>query len=208
MDLETLLETLHLARRRYRTVTTRIRHTYDGGVLDREATRRGLQPALDAQVTEAVDHLWFASPERWIVQAERGPGDGMVVGRDGERAIRNFEIDDIGSWPRGRIRYLGDVDTYRQVLWEPNLMVPLLWIEPVREAEIAGRRCVVARGLPRPSSNDYVIIERADQYELGVDVERGVVLRFRRLYDGAVGIEDEVLDIAFDVELPDALFRV
>lgn len=208
MELETLLETLHLARRRYDTVRARIRHTLDGGVLAREAARRGAAPHGDGRISEAVDHLWFASPEQWFLESERGPGQGIVVGRDGDRKISNFSTDDIASWPTGRTRYLGGEGAYRHVLWEPNVMIPLLWLEPVRDAEIAGRRSIVARGLPRPSSTDYFILEPARQYEIVVDVERGVVLRFRRLYGGAVGIEDEVLDIAFDVELPDRLFRI
>jgi hypothetical protein len=30
------------------------------------------------------------------------------------------------------------------VLWEPNIMGSLLWLEPVRELQIAERTCVVA----------------------------------------------------------------
>jgi hypothetical protein len=208
MDLESLLETLHLARRRYETLTARIRHAFDGAVLDTEAKRHGIEARWDGRISEAVDQLWFVSPDRWVLKSERGPGDGMIVGRDGDRRIRNFSTDDIASWPSDRTRYLGGEQTYRQVLWEPNLIVPLLWLEPVREDEIAGRRCVVARALPRPSSTDYIIIAGAHQYELAVDVERGIVLRLRYLYDGAVGIEDEVLEIVFDAELPDELFHV
>jgi len=208
MVLETLLATLHLARSRFRTVSARIRSTFDGHVLDRESERRGGDPHLQGETRVLVDHLWFESPERWLVEAESGPGEGMIVGRAGERGIRNYEIDDIASWPPYRTMYLGGEATYRQVLWEPNIMVPLLWLEPVRELQVARRTCVVARGMPRPTSTDYFIVEGAHQFELAVDVERGVVLRFRRLYDGAVGIEDEVLQIDFDVDLADALFDV
>ncbi len=207
-DLETLLGSLHLARARYETLSARIRTTVDGGVLDRDARRRGMEPHWGERVIESVDHLWFASPERWLLQAESGSDAGAIVGRDGDREIRNFSLDDIGSWPPERFAYYGGDKTFRQVMWEPNLLIPLLWLETVREAELAGRRCVVARALPRPSSTDYVIIEPAQQFELAADMERGVLLRLRRLYAGAVGIEDEVLEIAFDVDVPDSLFEL
>jgi hypothetical protein len=206
VDLEELLESLHLSRGRYRTLEARIRRRVDGAVLADDRQRRGMEPPVTIGWSEAVDHLWFQSPTRWLVEAESGPGAGLIVGQDGERAVRNFRIEDVTSGEIERAVYVGGPPIYREVMWEPNLLIPEMWLEPIGTEQVAGRAAVSVRGLQRPTSNDFLTVTPAESYELEVDVERGVLLRYSMLYGGRVGLSEEVLHIAFDKPLPETLF--
>jgi hypothetical protein len=124
MEVESLFELLHLARRRYRTVEARILRRIDADIVAEDRRRRGWSLPGSAGRTEAVDHLWFASPSDWLVEAESGPGAGLIVGHHGERSIRNFRIEDVGHEPIERSVYLDGPAVFREVMWEPNLLIP------------------------------------------------------------------------------------
>jgi hypothetical protein len=156
--------------------------------------------------TEAVDHLWFASPSDWLVEAESGPGAGLIVGQHDERPIRNFRIEDVGQGSIERAVYLGGPPVFREVMWEPNLLIPEMWLEPDGAQRIGGRDAIAVRGLPRPTSNDFLTVMPADEYDLAVDLERGVLLQYGLRYAGRVGVLDEVLDIQFDRSLAETVF--
>lgn len=203
-----MFELLHLARRRYRTVEARILRQIDANVLAEDRRRRGWPPPGSVGWSEAVDHLWFASPNDWLVEAESGPGMGLIVGQHGERSIRNFPIEDVGREPIERSVYVGGPPVFREVMWEPNLLIPETWLEPHREDRIAGREVVVVRGFPRPSSNDFLTVMPADEYDLAVDLERGVLLRYALRYAGRLGLMEEVLDVKFDRSLSETVFNL
>jgi hypothetical protein len=102
--------------------------------------------------------------------------------------------------------YIGGPPIFREVMWEPNLLIPETWLKPAREERVAGRDVIAVHGLPRPTSNDFVTVTPADEYDLGVDLERGVLLRYGLRYAGRVGVLEEVLDIEFDRSLSDVVF--
>jgi hypothetical protein len=206
IDVESVFELLHLARRSYRTVEARVVRQMDGDVLAEDQRRRGWPVPSSAGRSEAVDHLWFASPSDWLVEAQSGPGAGLIVGQRDERSIRNFRIEDVGRESIERAVYLGGPSVFREVMWEPNLLIPETWLEPHREERIARRKVIAVHGLPRPTSNDFLTVRPADEYDLAVDLERGVLLRYGLRYAGRVGVLEEVLDIEFDRALSETVF--
>jgi hypothetical protein len=112
--------------------------------------------------------------------------------------------------PSGTYENVGYGDappTYRQVWWEPNLLIPEMWLEPNGMRRVAGREAVIVRGLPRWTSHDFVIVTPADSYELVVDRERGVLLGMTLLFDGEAGISDEAVEITFDQQFPETTFQ-
>jgi hypothetical protein len=189
MKLEDVLELMHLARRRYATIEASL--------------RRRFEPAL----VEAHRSNDVGSPARWRVDAESGPGAGLVNIHDGDQAYRNFRFEDLGEG-YGRGVYLGGPQTYRQVMWEPNMLVPEMWLEPHETERVAGREGVRVRAQPRPTSHDYIVLwPRADRYELVVDLERGILLRLSFLAGGQETMSDEVLAVRFDEPLTKELLH-
>lgn len=81
-----------------------------------------------------------------------------------------------------------------------------MWLEPDGAQRIGGRDAIAVHGLPRPTSNDFLTVMPADEYDLAVDLERGVLLRCGLRYAGRVGMLDEVLDIQFDRSLSETVF--
>ncbi len=208
MKLEDVLELMHLARRQYTTIEARIRHRFEPALVEAHRSN-DVGPATLAQAqVEAVDHVWFQSPVRWRVDAESGPGAGLVSIHDGEQTFRNFRFEDLGEGS-GRGAYLGGPETYRQVMWEPNMLIPEMWLEPHESVRVAGREAVRVSGQPRPTSHDYIVLwPSADRYELVVDLERGILLRLALFVRGREAKSDEVLAVRFDEPLTEELMRL
>jgi hypothetical protein len=208
MKLEDVFELMHLARRRYTTIEARIRRRFEPALV--EASRSndvGARPRAAPQV-DMVDHLWFQSPVRWRVDAESGPGAGLVNIHDGEQTFRNFRFEDLGEG-HARAVYLGGPQTYRQVMWDPNMLIPEMWLEPRETERVADREGIRVRSQPRPTSHDYIVLwPRADRYELVVDIERGILLRLSLFVRGREAMSDEVLSVRFDEPLTKELLRL
>jgi hypothetical protein len=201
MKLEDVLELMHLARRRYTTNEATLRRRFEPALDEADRSNDvGSATPVHGPV-EAVDHVWFASPTTWRVDAESGPGAGFVNIHDGDQAFRNFRFEDLGEG-YGRGVYLDAPQAYRQVMWEPSMLVPEMWLEPYETERVAGREGVRVRAQPRPTSHDYVVLwPRADRYELVVDVERGILLRLSFFVRGREAMSDEVLAVRFDEPL-------
>jgi hypothetical protein len=201
MNLEDVLELMHLARRRYTTIEARIRRRFDPALVEPHRLDDMGPTTREQGHVEAVDHMWFESPARWRVDAESGPGAGLINIHDGDQAFRNFRFEDLGEG-YGRGIYLGGPQTYRQVLWEPNMLVPEMWLGPQETEHVAGREGVRVRAQPRPTSHDYIVLwPRADRYELVVDLERGILLRLSLFVHGREAMSDELLAVRFDEPL-------
>jgi hypothetical protein len=206
MKLEEVLELMHLARRRYTTIEARIRRRFVPGLV--EAPQPNEVGAPKDEHVEAVDHVWFESPARWRVDAESGPGAGLVNIHDGDQAFRNFRFEDLGEG-YGRGAYLGEPQTYRQVMWEPNMLIPEMWLESHDMEPVAGREGIRVRAQPRPTSHDYIVLwPRADRYELVVDLERGILVRLSLFVRDREAVSDEVLAVRFDEPLTEEVMRV
>jgi hypothetical protein len=88
---------------------------------------------------------------------------------------------------------------WRQCMFDPNVTIPELWLEPIDEVAVAGRRGVRLHARRRPTTHDYYVLPRiTEDYELVVDAERGILLRLECIRDGRVVLGLEVLEIEFD----------
>lgn len=205
MELDDVLEMMHLARRRYATIQARVRRRVDARVWSEASRRRAVDLQRTFGLFEALDHIWFESPSRYRIETESGTRAGFVHVQNGPRTHRFDPNDAVASGTRTNVSF-GDAETtYRQVMWEPNLLIPEMWLVPTGQDEVAARNAATVRGLPRWTSHDYFIVTPADSYELTVDLERGVLLRLVLLYGGQVGISDEVVEATFDEPLPETL---
>lgn len=196
-----------MARRSYRTIEARLRRRVDERVCSGAARRQGSDLRASFGLVEALDHLWFEPESRYRVETEAGTRAGFVHVQDGVRSHRHDPADELASGTYENVGYGDAPATYRQVWWEPNLLIPEMWLEPDGVRRVAGREAVIVRGRPRWTSHDFVILTPADSYELAVDKERGVLLSMMLLFGGEVGISDEAVEIAFDQQFPETTFQ-
>lgn len=89
----------------------------------------------------------------------------------------------------------------------PSPLLYALWLEPLGRTTCAGREAIRVRGEPNPASGRRWWYENAAAFELLVDAERGTLLRFAVIADGAEADVQEVTEIEFDAPIPDAMFR-
>jgi hypothetical protein len=203
-----ILELMHLARRRYRTIEARVVRRVDAGVCSQASRWQGADFRAAFGVVEAVDHIWFESESRYRVETETGPRAGFIHLQNGTWSRRYDPTDPPASGTYENVGYGDAPATYRQVWWEPNLLIPEMWLEPIGTRQAAGREATIVRGLPRWTSHDYFIVAPADSYQLAVDRDRGVLLSLTLLFGGQVGISDEAVEIGFDQQFAEAIFRV
>jgi hypothetical protein len=207
VGLDEVLEIMHLARGRYRRIEARLQRRVDAQVCSRAARWQGADFRASFGLLEALDHIWFESGSRYRVQTETGTRTGFVHVQNGVRSHRHDPNNDSASGTYENVGYGDAPPTYRQVWWEPNLLIPEMWLEPNGMRRVSGREAVIVRGLPRWTSHDFVIVTPADSYELVVDRERGVLLGMTLLFDGEVGISDEAVEITFDQQFPETTFQ-
>ena len=221
-DLGDLLELLHTADRRYRTVRATIRewrhHERAHRAFVRYAEERG--GTMYAQITtlgrapetyETLTRIWSEKPDR-VREEREGEHAAPELGiRDGRRwwmygaeigAVSNDDDTSVGSG-------VGEAHRY---LFEPARLLGALELEPLDRVEVAGRAAIRARATARPhDERDSELAlgylgHGADEYELAVDAERGVLLRTTALLDGEPFAVAEVPELAFDEEFPRETF--
>jgi hypothetical protein len=212
-ELAALLELLHVARSRFTSIEARMRISYDLRVL-RNASRTGspLGPVPDVtagtRVAGRTDHVSFISDAKYRVQSE-SLGPGFLHIKDGERTSSPDPVEVSATGIYEQVAFMNAADSYRQMMWDPNLLIPEMWFEPLGRQVIANREGLKVRARPRWTSHDYIVVSPwADAYELVVDLERGVLLRFGCWFQGEEGIADEVMEITFDRSLPEELFAI
>ena len=88
----------------------------------------------------------------------------------------------------------------------PSPLLYALWLEPLGRTTFAGREAIRVRGEPNPVSGYRWWHEHAAAFELLVDAQRGTLLRFAVIENGAEAFGQEVTDIEFDAPIPDAMF--
>lgn len=162
--------------------------------------------------TEDIIRLWRApgcgreESDRW------GPG-----GR-----TESFTVIDGGTWWRfdpliGSITNGGDpghrvgIGEAARPLLDPALMLPLVDLQITGTASVAGRAGIRALARMRPQSDDDLPVSPlplgADEHEIVVDRQRGVLLRLESRVDGAPFHLTEVTEVAFDEAVDPGLFR-
>ena len=88
----------------------------------------------------------------------------------------------------------------------PSPLLYALWLEPLGRTICAGRPAIRVRGEPNPTSGYRWWHENAAAFELLVDAQRGTLLRFAVIENGAEVCGHEVTEIEFDAPIPDAMF--
>jgi hypothetical protein len=88
---------------------------------------------------------------------------------------------------------------WQQCAFDPNVIIPELWLEPLEEVTVAGRSGVRVRGSRRGTSHDYMVLPtQSDEWELVVDLERGILLRLAAVKDGVESHVFQIMEIVFN----------
>jgi hypothetical protein len=203
-DIEALLTG---APERVRTLRAELREWADPEGLRRALDR--LMPGAGENVPggEPIEHVsrhWFAAPDR--VREERA---GAVTIRRGEQ----WWVDDPQA---GVISNAGDpaqTTTGGELIrsWAaPAVILPHVELTVVDTDTAAGRPALRVRAVPREGPGGIVDLgflgNYADEWELQVDAERGVLLATAAIGAGERFQAVEALEIAFDEELSDDQF--
>jgi outer membrane lipoprotein-sorting protein len=214
-ELGDLLEVVHGAHRSFTSVRLEAREWRHNPRLQlaygRAVERAGgtsYAPAGEVPAeTEVAVRAWFEQPNR--VREERDEaGHGYVAVADGtrwwQRLPRWATTSAAGDgWASGQVGHA------LRPLLEPWPLVAGLELAVEGAAEVAGRTAVVARAAPRPhphGGGGELLPYGADRHELAFDRERGVVLRTRAFLDEEPFSVVEVVEVAFDEPLDDAVF--
>jgi hypothetical protein len=139
VSLDEVLEIMHLARGRYRRIEARLQRRVDAQVCSRAARWQGADFRASFGLLEALDHIWFESGSRYRVQTETGTRTGFVHVQNGVRSHRHDPNNDSASGTYENVGYGDAPPTYRQVWWEPNLLIPEMWLQPNGKRRVAGR---------------------------------------------------------------------
>lgn len=216
------LESINKAARNLRTIDIVIFHRHDPGVRRRlsEAwrARSGMTRAhnLDTEVAESISRLWLQKPDRIRLERERLSGSGAFA-----EALERVEVGrDWWEWREGHHAVKGTMEpkSFRPCQFEGMLatqwIVPALRLEALDTATVCGRSGIRLRGTsPRgleyparaPDWRDH-FTDGADEYELVVDRERGVLLFMESRFGGELLDVKEVRKVEFDAELPESTF--
>jgi hypothetical protein len=215
-ELGDVLELLHGARSRYRTVRidARERRRYR---LQSEAYERGRRelsgdvvgtiyggPVDVPEEGEATIRGWFEQPNRFREERVENGREFLILG-DGDRFWTSGP-----DWPTvvqdGSGWLLANPSL--RVLLDPAGLLPLLELEVRGRTTAAGRASLDCHGTPRHGAAfDGPLPLGATEHELLVDAERGVLLRLVSLLDGVPFDTIEVTAAAFDEPLDGSLFR-
>ena len=222
-DLGTVLALLHDAPSRVRRLRAEIVSRIDSA-RTREAFERGALSDGSRVYAYAEDddeepeppqvefraRIW-ADLENRRERAEReGTREGLAV-RDGSTwwrwdphngAISNEAGEKVGTTVAEELSWLlGGIG-----------LVAVLELTAIDRGTVAGRTTWRCRAVPRAGEDDRFTLHRlpgygADEYELDVDAEHGLILRVAGRLDGAVFSESEVVELGVDEDLPDELFE-
>jgi outer membrane lipoprotein-sorting protein len=148
-------------------------------------------------------------PSRWRAEVDL-PSEGVtrLQVTDGPRwwlydPRRGVETNAAAARPESSPR---PIEAATADAFDPAPVIPTLWLEPRGPTRQAGRSTIRVRGVPREGAGDPVRWPGADEYELLVDADRGVLLRFAASLEGEEFAAIELERVVFDEELPDTLF--
>ena len=216
------LTAVHAARASYATVHARIRYWYDADIFSAvqaarprtsSRTEAALSTRLDSRQPNALDvvlqEIWFKHPRRWRIQTLSlvGPQPLLIV--DGDKwwrwdglheAISNEESPEPAAMG-------GAFDPALVVTLDPVRLLGELSFAVTGEDVQAGQVAFRARAIPR-DRDARGLWSGADDYDVLIDRQRGVLLRATARVQGREFAGSEVLDITYDEELPDDTFRL
>ena len=213
--LSEVLELMYGARSRVTTVRADVREwrpvARQARAMVRAAERAGRLPAGELPVVpedeeeSSVTRLWWQKPDR--VRIERSEAGGrrggwieVAVGHRWWGYHRDWGAVSNEGDPQMRS---GGRDAPYPELFEPALHLPALDLEPTGRGEAAGRPGILVRGRPRELDANLftpVLPVGADEHELLVDAETGVLLRRTSFIDGDPFSATEAETVAFNQE--------
>ncbi len=161
--------------------------------------------------------IWLNRPRCDRIDERRKVGDGI------ERNLAVF--DGLTRWDRysdGRVETsecaawseMAPADESLDIVIDRHFnpeqirsILEFLTIEPIGRVRTADRNCVCVRALPRGDGPwPHWLPYRADEYELHVDLTRGVLLNIIGRHKGDLLGQHEVIEVAFDEPLNHNLF--
>jgi len=224
-ELGDLLELMHGARDRWRTVRATIRtwrHLERHGAAwhawgEAQSGRRGRSVTFygvvnedaepDPETSESRTRLWI-DDDRVREEHDGDPYPHLAVGvgdlwwryDEHNGAISNEDAREIGSGIGDEFRYLFD----------PASLIGGLRFEPLGPTQVAGRNGIRARAVARETDDldfDLRHLPRgANEYELVVDEKRGILLGLAARFQGDDFLVAELLEVDFDEEFPPETF--
>jgi outer membrane lipoprotein-sorting protein len=219
-ELGDLLELLHGARDRWTTVRLTIR------------AWRHHERSMQAWKAQQDSHEGATWTHFGIADGEPEPEMSQMLTRlwiHGDRLREECEGDEHAHLGirRGRLWWIYDEmngaisnennpdhgssvgELYRRLL-DPSRIIGGVRFDILGRTSAAGRDGIRVLAIPRATDNPYRDLPdlegAADEHELVVDAERGVLLRVASRFRGENFHVQDVLDIAFDEQFPDELF--
>ena len=225
---EELLRLIYGARERSRTARATIRDWRDERTADevrerfgrselyREVFGRATKPPRDRpsrrepEDFERVWRVWYERPDRWRQEAELPDGSGTEYWVVDGRSYWSYTLRE-GAYaavsgsanfgPEFEISHVFDPESIGPQLEQLDMRT----LGPVLQA---GREAIGVEAT-MPSKWEFVpepLWWGADDYEIVVDAERGVVLRLASRLSGRAFDVTEVLNISFDETFPEGTF--
>jgi hypothetical protein len=177
----------------------------------------GSQPTGDE-----ITRLWLAPPSRWRSEVDMPHGRVINIMRDGIwwsshvretwpvqgwRAQFHQTLERMGSRLRGYPALVGgrQVQPFATLFWPAPLLDEFSWT-PVSEDSWHDRSVRVLRCKSPSGLDDTPLPVGADEYEIWLDQERGVLLRAVARSGSTETGTIEIIDIEFDIPIDDAVF--
>lgn len=226
-ELGEVLELLYSARERYTSFQATIRTQSDvrrlEAAIERWAAQRpagsvafhtwGRRGAPEPEAIERAETLWFEKPSRWRHERELRGGEGTLTQIiDGDlwwthHPQNGWQTNQGVSEPE---RNQSSLDVSLTQMFDPVGIIPALSLEPLEHVVHRGRDAIRLRGVPRERGEGHFFPSftwvGADEHELIVDAERGVLLRTAAFLEGAEFSSTDIVSIAFDEPLPSSVF--
>lgn len=227
-QVEDVLRTLLGPDGRFRTVRASIRHSRDVDVerrsagvgrpsFGRDKTESG-GGSKSPRITVAVARIWLNRPGLARIEERREDVGGIernLTVINGHRRWERYsngrvETNECEAWSE-----LASADESFDIITDRHFnpeqirrFLEVLTFEPMGHTRTADRDCFSVRAFPRPDGFlwPHWLPYRADEYELHVDLTRGVLLNIIGRYRGDLLGQHEVIEVAFDEPLNQNLF--
>jgi outer membrane lipoprotein-sorting protein len=215
-ELGEILELLHGARNRYRTVRAVIHHRYDTDVGRRARTRLfGHDEDEDEDSDEEsqrtfqeTSRVWFEPPDRIREEREDADAGWHSAIQDGGRWWA-YDKEGVEHSNEDEPEVGTSIAEEAVLLFDPAVLIGALKLEPTGEVTVAGRRAHRVVGRPRGGHASWNLLHLGggDEFDLAVDSERGVLLRAAARFEEQESQVTEVSEIAFDEDFGAETFR-
>ena len=170
--------------------------------------------------------FWAEPPSRFRQERERHDSrETAVVVIDGEvwwsslssrSVVTNARMEQIDDSAKvsvlekavGREYQDAEDAILSHITLNPSWLISGLWMEAMGQMKYIGRAAILVRGEPiEEEDSDWYWWDGADEYQMLVDAERGILLRIGVFRNGEEFAGAEVTSIEFDRPIPDEIFR-